>query len=432
MKTTSHQKKSLLPLLWVMLFDHMSLTMTFPILTLLFFDAETHLFTPDTSHAVRSLWYGLCVAVPNIVNILMTPLLSAMSDEFGRKKILFIGTIGAFLFAITAGLGIFWGSLSLLFLGRVIQGAFSRTNPIAQAIVGDISPREKKVRHMGYLQLSISLGAFIGPVIGGYFANQFFFQKLNFSLPYFIAAFMAAISCLLTLYFFKETLVKPNDHQKKKLLDLPALKKVFANRQVLFISTILLLSQISWSLYYQFIPPVLKTTLDFSADSLGLFVGLIAFWLALASGFGIKILEYFFSARQILILSLYLVFFGLLLCAACLLSDLTGSGLLLFWLGAIPIAMGDVIAFSCLTTLYSDVVQKDEQGKVMGICFIVIGVIWSLTAMVGGMMMGYAERLPLLIAPVGVLFAIILMHYKAGESSPNGATDPTILNAIAE
>jgi len=403
------------PLLWVMLFDHTSLNITFPVLTLLFFDVQSSLFAPDTSHAVRSMWYGLCVAVPHIVNIVMTPILSALSDEFGRKKILLVGTLGAFLFAMTAALGILWGMLSLLFLGRIIQGAFSRTNPIAQAVIGDISPREHKVRYMGYLQASISIGACIGPVIGGYFANQLFFAQLNFSLPYFIAAVFAGISCLFALFMFKETLAIKHKRTRWSEFNFRTLKKVMTNQQVLRISAILLLSQISWSLYYQFIPPVLKTTLGFNPHALGLFVGMIAFWLALATAFGIKFLERWLLLGQMLFFSLYLVLGGLLLSVLFCLLQATQNASFLIWIAAVPTAVGDVIAFSCLITLYSNVVQKGEQGKVMGICFIVVALMWSLTGLLGGAMMSVFELLPLIVAPLGILLAIILLHSGFGK-----------------
>lgn len=404
-----NRSKSIFPLLWVMLFDHASLNVTFPILTLLFFDVQTSLFDPSTSHAVRSMWYGLCVAIPHIVNIVMTPLLSGLSDEFGRKKILLIGATGAFLFALTAALGILWGMLSLLFLGRIIQGAFSRTNPIAQAVIGDISSKENKVRNMGYLQTAISVGACVGPIIGGYFANKFFFNELNFSLPYFIAALLAAISCFL-MYFFQETAITKPNAARWSQFNYQTIKRVLIHPHVLRISVILLLSQVSWSLYYQFIPPVLKTTLGFDAHALGLFVGLVAFWLAMATSFGIKFLDIFFSLKAMLLFSLYLVLMGLILSVGFCYYHVTGSSQLIIWLAAIPTAMGDVIAYSCLITLYSDVVEKDEQGKVMGMCFIVVALMWSLAGLLGGFMMSTHELLPLLVAPAGILLSILLLH----------------------
>jgi MFS family permease len=202
----ANQKRSIFPLLGIMVFDHTSLNITFPVLTLIFFDVHSNLFAPDTTYAVRSMWYGFCVALPHIINIFMAPMLSALSDEFGRKKILFAGTLGALLFALTAGFGIYLGIMSLFFLGMIIQGIFSRTNPIAQAVIGDISPVATKIRNMGYLQTSISIGAFIGPLLGGYFANKYFFAELNYSLPFFIAALFGGVSCILTLLIFKETL----------------------------------------------------------------------------------------------------------------------------------------------------------------------------------------------------------------------------------
>jgi MFS family permease len=402
--------KSIFPLLWIMFFDVTCLTITFPILTLLFFDNQSRLFSPDTSHAVRSLWYGLCVAVPNIVNIITVPILSTLSDVYGRKKILAIGTFGALLFAITAALGIVWGCLSLLFLGRFIQGAFSRTNPIAQAVIGDISAKEKKVLYMGYLQTAISVGAFAGPVMGGYFANQYFFSQLNYSLPYFLAAIFAFISFLLTLFTFEETLSEKTTGLLKQHLTFKRIKTIFSHPPVWRISLILLLSQISWSTYYQFIPPVLKTVLHFDAHALGIFVGLIAFWLALATSVGIKILERYFTLNTILVLSLYLVLIGTLLSYLFCFLQLQGKWSALIWVAAIPTAVGDVVAYSCLTAMYSNVVEKNEQGKVMGICFTVVAIIWSLTAVIGGMLMSIQSLLPLLVAPLGILFAIGLIH----------------------
>lgn len=400
-----------------MLFDHTSLNITFPVLTLLFFDAQSSLFSPDTSHAVRSMWYGFGVAMPHLVNILVTPVLSSLSDEFGRKKILLVGTFGAVLFALIGGVGVLWGMLSLLFAGLIIRGAFSRTNPIAQAVIGDISPKEKKVRHMGYLQFAICVGAFLGPILGGYFANKFFFQQLNFSLPFFIAAVFAGISCLLTGLIFKETLpLESRSKSPRSVFNLQTFKQVISNPQVLRISAILLLSQISWSLYYQFIPPILKTMLNFDSHALGFFVGMVAFWLAVATGIGIRFLEKFFSLREILVFSLYLVLVGLLLSVLFCYFHFLSFAPALIWIAAIPTAAGDVIAFSCLIALYSDGVEKEEQGKVMGICFIVVAVIWSLTGLLGGVLMSVYELLPLIVAPLGVLLSIVLLHSKFEKS----------------
>lgn len=388
-----------------MLFDHTSLNIAFPVLTFLFFDLQSHLFHPDSSSAVRSMWYGLAISVPHIINIFITPILSGLSDELGRKKILLVGTFGAFLFALTVAFGILWASLSLVFVGLIIRGAFSRTNPIAQAVIGDISESREKIISMGYLQTAISLGAFIGPVLGGYFANRFFFSYFNFSLPYFLAAGLGAVSFILTLIFFKETLQKKSAHRWSEF-NFFVIKRIFSHKKVLTISFILLLTQSSWSLYYQFMPPILKTQLGFNANQLGLFVGMIAFWLALATALGIKIIDRFFTFDQMFLGSIYFILIGLVLTLLCSFKA-TQS---LIWLASIPTAIGDVISYSCLITLYSDAVEKNEQGKVMGVCFIVVSLIWALTGLLGGFLMSVSGFLPLIVAPVGIIFAILFIH----------------------
>lgn len=394
-----------------MVFDHTSLNMTFPILTLVFFDPLSYFFSESNSFAERSMWYGLCVSTPHIINIFSAPLLSVLSDEFGRRKILLLGIFGAVIFALTAALGVLYGSLSLLFLGFVIRGAFSRTNPIAQAIIGDISNKEMKVLHMGYLQGAISIGAFLGPIIGGYFANRYFFSTFNFSLPFFIAAIVACLSLLMAWVFFKETLIEKRNlgilqhfHYQNILpiINYPGTKRILI---------VLLLSQISWALYYQYIPPILKTSFQFTAEQLGLFVGLIAVWLTLATVVGIKLLQRYFSVEQMLAQSINTILIGLILSIIAIFIH----NPYLIWLAAIPTAIGDVIAYSCIIAFFSNAVQRSEQGKAMGLCFIIVATIWALTGIAGGFMMSITPSLPLLITPFTLLIVIVLLrltHFK--------------------
>ncbi len=402
------QKKSISPLLWIMLFDQTCLSMTFPVLTLLFFDPHSHIFAANISLATRSMWYGLCVSIPYIINLILTPILSLLSDAFGRKKILLVGTLGAFLFAITSACGILWGLLSLIIISRIIQGVFSRINPIAQAIIGDMSLPHKKLLWMGYLQTAISIGAFIGPIAGGFLANPFFVNRYNFSLPFLIAAIFAIISFLITLCFFKETFTEAHSIKLPKIEHVRRIKNIILNKTILRISLILLLSQISWSMYYQFMPPILKTTLHFNAKELGLFVGCIALWLTLITGFGIRVLERLMSPSQILIFSIYLVLTGILFTfVSCLLKFH-----LAICLAAIPIAGGDVLIYSCLTALYSNATESLDQGKVMGICFIIVSFAWGMTGILGGYLMSLHPLLPLIVAPSSIIAAIWLLHYR--------------------
>lgn len=408
-------RSSYISLLGIMLFDHTSLNIIFPVLTLLFFDAQSRLFPAGTPEAVRSHWYGLCIAVPYAANLLCSPLLGMLSDRYGRKNILLVASLGALIFALTAAVSVLTGSLTLLFFACIVRGMFSRTNPVAQAVVGDLDlsdstdkRRNLKMLYMGWLQTAISLGAFVGPVLGGNLAAKIAFDRFNFSLPFFVAAVFAGIAFFLTLCSFQETLQMRQPFSLLQVLRRPSIKTLFATPHIAAVSWVLLLSQISWSLYYQYIPPTLKVVLHAGAGQIGYFVGLIAFWLALATVVGIRILSEFFDAAGILIVSLWLVFVGTLMTVLYFILPFSPHWQWLLWLAAIPVAAGDVIAFSCLSTLYSDAVEKTAQGRIMGVCFVVIAFVWMLSGLIGGRLFAIHNLLPLAVAPVGAFLAVLV------------------------
>lgn len=386
---TSSRKIPLFILLCIMFLDLTSLNMSFPILTMLFFDPNSHFFSTAHSLIQRSMFYGLCLSIPHFMNIFFTPILSILSDSIGRKKILLTGIAGAMLFSFISGLGVLGGSLSLLFLGFFIRGIFSRTNPIAQAIIGDISEKSEKMLHMGYLQSAISLGAFIGPILGGFFATRYFFPTLNFSLPFFIAALIAASSFFILWFYFEETLQQKDNFGVWHHFNFNTIKKLLHYSDVKSILFILLLSQISWALYYQYIPPILKKDFQFSVEKIGFFIGLIAVWLTLTTMFGIRILQRYFELKKMLTASIYSMLIGLIL---------TGLGVFFnevpwIWFSTIPIALGDVITYSCLVALLSNAVDRSEQGKAMGLCFIIVALTWASTGLIGGYLISFSSLL---------------------------------------
>lgn len=396
-------RKTILSLLGLVFIDQLYLSLTTPLLTLIFFDPSSRLFGPETTLATRSLWFGLCVAMPNAINMFFAPILSMLSDELGRRKIFAIEIFSAFLFSFAVGAGIYLAKLPLIFLGFMVKGAFARTNPTALTIIGDTAPPNKKLVFMGYLQLAISIGAAIGPILGGLIASRYFFSSLNYSFAFFMAAALALLNTFLSCRFLPETLRKAPSNNY--LPSWKSIRNVMMHPKVLKISITLLLIQLSWSMYYQFMPPILKTNYSFNNHQLGLFIGMIAVWLAIATSVGVRWLDHFFEMRKILFISMFLVLFGLLITLLAS-TQLLPVSVHWIWIGAIPIAAGDVISYSCLTSLYSDAVAHEDQGKVMGISFIIVALAWTITGISGGYLMSLNAVMPLLVAPLGILTAL--------------------------
>lgn len=403
--------KTVKRLLGIITLDQAYIEFAFPILTLLFFDPSSRMLPANTDYGTRGVWYGICISTPYFINLFFAPVLSTLSDEFGRRKFLLFEISSAFFYLLFAGIGVITGQLWLLLTGFVIRGAFSRTNTTALAIIGDACDKKQKLTYMGHIQVAIALGACLGPVTSGFFAKRFYFDFFNFSLPFFIAAALALINICLTYFLIEETLHTKTSQTisaaSRWHANWSAVKYVVKHPDVLMVSLLLLLFQITWSLYYQFTAPLVKTVYHFSPQAISLFVGLMAFWLIIGAGPVFKLLRRSLSMSQLLIVG------GLI--------ELAGVGMTLaiyyqwlptywIWAAGCPAAIGDVLAYICLTTLYSNAVPNHMQGKVMGINFLIVGLVWGVTGRLGGMILSQSPVLPILLAPLGVIVAIMVIN----------------------
>jgi len=93
------------------------------------------------------------------------PIVGRLSDRRGRKLFLNIGLLS---FAIIS-LGYIWADdISKLTLIRLVHGiASGMIIPVAQAYVGDISPKGEEGRWMGYFNGAFFSGFGFGPLLGG-------------------------------------------------------------------------------------------------------------------------------------------------------------------------------------------------------------------------------------------------------------------------
>ncbi len=108
---------------------------------------------------------GLVFSAFSLSRGLLGPLIGRLSDRVGRKRILMIGLACYAFVSILYALAM---SLWQLGLFRLIQGAASvMVTPIAQAYIGDITPRGKEGRTLNLFHSSMFLGMALGPLLGG-------------------------------------------------------------------------------------------------------------------------------------------------------------------------------------------------------------------------------------------------------------------------
>ena len=141
--------------------------------------------------------YGWFVTVFALVQFFASPILGALSDRYGRRRVILLSNLGLGLDYILMALA---QTLPLLFLGRVISGITSASLSAASAYIADVTPPEKRAAGYGMLGAAFSLGFVIGPALGGVLGS------VDPRLPFWVAAGLSLTNFLYGFFVLPESL----------------------------------------------------------------------------------------------------------------------------------------------------------------------------------------------------------------------------------
>ncbi len=139
---------------------------------------------------------GFFISTLPFFSFLSGPPLGVLSDRYGRKPILIFSIAGTVVGFILLGVA---KTLPMLFLARIVDGISAGNMSTAKAAIADITSREERVTKLGFTFAAESLGLIMGPVLGG------LFSQYGFTVSAYIAAGIALLCLLLTVFFFPET-----------------------------------------------------------------------------------------------------------------------------------------------------------------------------------------------------------------------------------
>jgi DHA1 family tetracycline resistance protein-like MFS transporter len=171
-------RSPLLPIFLIVLVDVLGLTIILPLLP---FYAE-HLGASATVVGLLISSYAFC-------QLIAGPILGKMSDHMGRKPLLIVSQFGTLIGFIVLA---FAGSLSMVFLSRIIDGLTAGNLSLAQAYIADVTTTENRAKSFGVIGVAFGFGFLIGPAISGFLA------QFGYVYPIFAAAFLSASSIVCT------------------------------------------------------------------------------------------------------------------------------------------------------------------------------------------------------------------------------------------
>lgn len=139
----------------------------------------------------------------SIAQFLASPVLGVLSDRYGRRPVLLLSILGTAFGYFLFGLG---GSLTVLFIARIIDGATGGNISTAQSYIADITPPEDRAKSFGLIGAAFGLGFIAGPALGGLLSH------ISLQAPAYAAGVLALATCIAGYFVLPESL--PTDQRR--------------------------------------------------------------------------------------------------------------------------------------------------------------------------------------------------------------------------
>ncbi len=145
----------------------------------------------------QALWYGALMAAYGFAQFFAAPLLGALSDRYGRRRVLLISQLGWGLDFLLIALA---PSLWVIFVARLLGGITGAGFTVASAYVADVTAPEKRTQGMGMIGAMFGVGFIVGPMVGGLLGEY------GVRIPFYAAAAVALVNVAYGFFILPESL----------------------------------------------------------------------------------------------------------------------------------------------------------------------------------------------------------------------------------
>lgn len=377
-------KKTLYILFITVLINMIGLGIIIPFVPIIFKLKE---FFPQgySSHDINIV-LGLLLSAYPLAQFFGAPLLGKLSDHHGRKKVLSFSLLGSFIGYLLFAIGIYYSSLSLLFISRIIDGFTGGNISVAMASIADISEDEKsKVRNFGMIGAAFGLGFIIGPAIGGFLSDTNISPYFTTITPFIGASFFALINLFYVQFKLPETI-------KHKIKNKISVKESFKNIITAFsfpglrvVFYALFWVNLGWVLFEYFFQIFLYGKFHISASNIAYLFVYIGFWIVLSQGYIVRKISNKIEASKILKFTLLPASIFLMLII------FVNKEVLYFILPLMAIFIG--FSQPNFSALLSENTEKDSQGEILGIRQSVISLSQFIAPLAGGFLLNAGNNI---------------------------------------
>lgn len=217
----------------------------------------------------------------SVMAALVAPLWGRLSDQLGRRLILFICLLGgaASHFLLAAS-----NELWMVYLSRAVAGAMAGSLPVATALIADASTPDQRSRAMGLIGRAFGIGLVLGPVIGGVLARS----ETDFALPCIVAGVLSASAAVLALLLLPKPPPKTTPRARESTggvaATMPSARTMLGDTGVLLFVGQFALHTCAVSASIYLFPLWTSQGLGWMAHEVGLFFGLVGVVMIMTQG----------------------------------------------------------------------------------------------------------------------------------------------------
>jgi MFS family permease len=407
----------LLPVYLVVFVGFLGYSLMIAVFTPMMLRDDNGMLPTSSTTAQRSVVLGVLLALYPLGQFLGSPILGALSDRYGRRRIL-IGSLGASTALYAAiGTALAIQSLALLMVASFLAGLSEANVVIAQGAIADAASREDRERLFGYIYLSASLAYVIGPLGGGKLADRSLASWFDYQTPYWAVAVLLSLVLIAVLRWFKET-HRQTAQQSSYLEAFTNLRRVITDRRLRGLYWLNFVLYLAIFGFFRVYPMYLVDRFHLSVGRVSEYIAWVAVPIVIANVWLVGALSKRLVPRKLVIVSALAT--GVLMAVIVLPSSQTS---LWFTLGSTALALA-VCLPSCAAML-SLAADENVQGRVMGNNQSLQVGAESISGFLGGVLAAAAAKLPLLVfAGAAVIGGLALTRVR-----PVPAPDPAAQGA---
>jgi len=398
-------KARLLPIYFVIFFGFAGYSLAITIFTPMLLHAHASAFLPaSTPLPIRTIWLGFLLALYPLGQFLGSPVIGAISDQIGRRRVLLCSLLATTFFYVFITLALFWQCLWLLLMSSFLAGLCEANIVVAQSTIADVVSEQDRNRFFGYIYLSASAAYIVAPLIGGKLADPHLVSWFSNAIPFAFVTILLFLLFFWILLTFRETRT-PSSHGKIPLFSaITSLSQLFTLkyiRRLFFINFLLYFAIFG---FFRVYPMYLVDEFHFNVNRVSEYIAYVAVPIVIANAWLTGFLSKRFQARTLTVISA--IFTGIMMMIIVIPTWQPSLWITLFFT-----ALFLAICLPSCASMLSLSVSSEQQGTIMGNNQSLQVLAESLSGLGGGLIAAILIPLPLIVMGAIAVFAGVLLLF---------------------